>query len=57
MKYDYDFANERFQTMKESYEKLQYDYNKDKNFYEEALEVRMNQLEDLENENSSLKRK
>jgi hypothetical protein len=38
--------------MKESYEKLQYDYNKDKNFYEEALE-----LEDLENENNALKRR
>jgi len=28
--------------MKESFDKLSYDYNKDKNFYEEALEARMN---------------
>ncbi len=43
--------------MKESFDKLSYDYNKDKNFYEEALEARMNQLEELENENEHLKRK
>lgn len=45
MQSDYELANERFANLKESYEKLQYDYKKDKNFYEEALEARMNQLE------------
>lgn len=57
MQDDYEIANERFQHLKEKYDKLQYDYNKDKTFYEEALEARMNQLESLENENQILNRK
>ena len=42
MRYDYDYANERFTSLKEKYDSLQAQYNKDKNFYEEALEARMN---------------
>lgn len=57
MKADYDLANERFQTLKEKYDKLQSDYQKDKNFYEEALEARMNQLEQFEQENDVLNQK
>ena len=57
MKEDYDLANERFQNLKEKYDKLQADYQKDKNFYEEALEVRMNQLEQIESDNDALSRK
>jgi hypothetical protein len=42
MKQDYDMANERFSALKEKYDKLLYDYNKDKKFYDEALDARMN---------------
>jgi len=42
MQSDYDLANERFANLKEKHDKLQYDYQKDKTFYEEALEARMN---------------
>ena len=42
MQEDYELANERFQNLKEKYDKLQYDNQKDKDFYEEALEARMN---------------
>lgn len=55
MKNDYDFLDDRFLSLKQQYDNLQVDYNKDKSFYEEALEARMNQLEQLENENDMLK--
>lgn len=42
MQNEYDLANERFANLKEQYDKLQDEYQKDKNFYEEALEARMN---------------
>ena len=42
MKGEYEFVNDRFENLKISYDKLQEDYNKDKTFYEEALEARMN---------------
>jgi len=42
MQNDYEFANEWFTNLKEKYDSLQIQYNKDKNFYEEALEARMN---------------
>ena len=54
---DYEQANERFSNMKQQYEKLQHDYNKDKSFYEEALEARMNQLDQLESENENMGRR
>ena len=42
MQDDYNFVNERFTNLKEKYDKLQDEFNKDKAFYEEALEARMN---------------
>ncbi len=51
---DYDDLNDRFLQMKDQYEKLDSEYQKDKAFYEEALEVRMNQLEELEANNEAL---
>jgi hypothetical protein len=45
MRMDYDVLNDRFLNLKDQYEKLEADYQKDKNFYEEALEARMNQME------------
>jgi hypothetical protein len=42
MKSDYDLISDRFLNMKDQYEKLEEDYSKDKAFYEEALEARMN---------------
>lgn len=56
MQEDYEMANDRFALLKEKYDRLQYDYNKDKQFYEEGLEARMNQLEQLEEENERLQR-
>ena len=43
--------------MKNQYESLEAEYQKDKQFYEEALEARMNQLEELETDNASFNRK
>ncbi len=51
---EYELANERFASLKEKYDQLQYDCSKDKNFYEEALEARMNQLEQFEADNEQL---
>ena len=34
MQQEYDLANERFASLKEKHDKLQYDYQKDKDFYE-----------------------
>ena len=48
---DYDVLNDRFLNLKDQYENLEADYSKDKAFYEEALEARMNQLEQLESDN------
>jgi hypothetical protein len=42
MRMDYDLLNDRFLNLKDQYEKLEADYQKDKSFYEEALEARMN---------------
>ena len=42
MKEDYDLMSERFTKMKEQYERQEADHLKDKGFYEEALEARMN---------------
>lgn len=42
MKMDYEFANDRFAQLQQKYNDLQQMYTKDKNFYEEALEARMN---------------
>ena len=47
--------NEQFMDLRSQLEKLQGDYDRDKAFYEEALEARMNQLEQAESENDSLK--
>ena len=57
MKADYDLMNERFSKLKDQYERLDADYQKDKSFYEEALEARMNQLEQFETDNDQLTRK
>ena len=54
MREDYDLMNERFLKMKDQYEKQEEDHQKDKQFYDETLEARMNQLEQLENENAVL---
>lgn len=54
MQEDYEMANDRFALLKDKYDRLQYDYNKDKQFYEEGLEARMTQLEQLEEENERL---
>ena len=43
--------------MKDQYEKQEEEHQKDKQFYDEALEARMNQLEQLENENAVLSNK
>lgn len=43
--------------MRGQYDKLDEDYQKDKVFYEEALEARMNQMEQLESENEALNRR
>jgi len=45
MRMDYDVLNDRFLNLKDQYENLEADYSKDKAFYEEALEARMNQLD------------
>ena len=41
MREDNFAMNEQFAGLKASYEKLQGDYDRDKRFYEEALEARM----------------
>jgi predicted DNA-binding protein len=46
--------NRQFVELREQYERLQVDYERDKAFYEEALEARMNQLEDFEQQVGSL---
>lgn len=56
MQEDYEMANDRFALLKEKYDKLQYEHQKDKQFYEEGLEARMNQMEELEGENERLQR-
>jgi len=57
MRGDYEMASDRFGNLKEKYDRLQAEYTKDKQFYEEALEARMAQLEELEVENEQLKRR
>lgn len=54
MRMDYDVLNDRFLNLKDQYERLDADYQKDKGFYEEALEARMTQMEELEHANDSL---
>jgi hypothetical protein len=45
MREDYDLMNERFLKMKDQYERQEEEHHKDKQFYDEALEARMSQLE------------
>ena len=52
---DYEFANDRFAQLQAKYNDLNQMYQKDKNFYEDALEARMNQLEEFELDNERLK--
>ena len=42
MREDYDLMNERFLKMKDQYESQEEEHQKDKQFYDEALEARMN---------------
>jgi len=49
------FLQEKIDKLQEIHDQLKRDYQEQKNFYEEALEQRMKQLEEFEDETAKLK--
>lgn len=49
--------NEQFLDLRDQYQKLQETLEKEKSFYEEALEARMNQIEEFEQQVENLTKK
>jgi hypothetical protein len=51
----YIFNTKEYLSLKAKYEELDNAYQKDKKFYDNALEVRTNQLDEMEEQNEKVK--